>query len=352
MHGTEQALKAVLRFLYVDMHACLCLPSRDETIMSQVDDTQLRSVHLHSFSDASHAPYRFNNRKGVSGGAVFFERSLVRSLSRQQQALSLSSCEAELYGLQSVCQESVAFGRLVHRLLFALHEIDEPEEVVIWLESDSSSALQLVRSMDVPRRSRHIEIRLHWLREQMREGLLKLRHRSGVENPADLFTKCLSAKAFYKHRYALGIVVPDGLTAELAELRELSVLQQVLTQGSSIAIVELCCSEHSNLRKVCEVSKVPYIGVVAKVQSSGTLSRVAVAFDSGRIRHVHLGCIFMHRLLVEVEVRFAISIRTQSLKRIRNGMRSSTRLVVTSNMQTHVRLSFQNEIPFGPDLRQ
>ena len=72
IHGTEQALKAVLRFLYVDMHACLCLPSRDETIMSQVDDAQLRSVHLHhSFSDASHAPYRFNNRKGVSGGAVF-----------------------------------------------------------------------------------------------------------------------------------------------------------------------------------------------------------------------------------------------------------------------------------------
>ena len=234
--------------------------------MSQVDDAQLRSVHLHSFSDASHAPYRFNNRKGVSGGAVFFERSLVRSLSRQQQALSLSSCEAELYGLQSVCQESVAFGRLVHRLLFALHEIDEPEEVVIWLESDSSSALQLVRSMDVPRRSRHIEIRLHWLREQMREGLLKLRHRSGVENPADLFTKCLSAKAFYKHRYALGIVVPDGLTAELAELRELCVLQQVLTQGSSIAIVELCCSEHSNLRKVCEVSKVQYIGVAVCIR--------------------------------------------------------------------------------------
>ena len=105
----------------------------------------------------------------VSGGAVFFERSLVRSLSRQQQALSLSSCEAELYGLQSVCQESVTFGRLVHSFLFALHEIDEPEEVVIWLESDSSSALQLVRSMDVPRRSRRMEIRLHWLREQMRE---------------------------------------------------------------------------------------------------------------------------------------------------------------------------------------
>ena len=95
---------------------------------------------------------RFNNRKGVSSGAVFFERSLVRSLSRQQQALSLSSCEAELYG------------------------------------------------------------------------------------------------------FAISV---SRLTAELAELRELSVLQQVLTQGSSIPIVDLCCSEHLNLRKVCEVFESP-----------------------------------------------------------------------------------------------
>jgi hypothetical protein len=69
IYGTEQVLKAVLRFLYVGMHACLCLASRDETIMSQVDDAELRSVHLHPFSDASHTPYRFNNRKGVSGGS-------------------------------------------------------------------------------------------------------------------------------------------------------------------------------------------------------------------------------------------------------------------------------------------
>ena len=85
MHGTEQALKAILRFLYLDMHACLCLPSRDETIINQIDDIQLRSVQFHSFSDASHAPYRFNNRKGVSGGAVFFERSLVRSTSFESE---------------------------------------------------------------------------------------------------------------------------------------------------------------------------------------------------------------------------------------------------------------------------
>ena len=114
------------------MHACVY---RAEMRPSWVRLTMLnwdQSISILSARFTCAVP--FNNRKGVSGGAVFFERSLVRSLSRQQQALSLSSCEAELYGLQSVCQESVAFGRLVHRLLFALHEIDEPEEVVIWLE--------------------------------------------------------------------------------------------------------------------------------------------------------------------------------------------------------------------------
>ena len=89
----------------------------------------------------------------------------------------------------------------------------------------------------------------------------------------------MNCKAFYRHRFALGIIVPDGLAADLSELRELCVLQQVMTQGSSIAVIELCCSQHSNLRKVCEVSKVPYVGVVAKVQSSGTLSRVVVCIQ-------------------------------------------------------------------------
>ena len=91
MHGTEQALKAVLRF-FVCWHACMLVPTEQGWDHHESGwRSQLRSVHLHSFSDASHAPYRFNNRKGVSGGAVFFDRSLVRSLSRQQQAVSLSS---------------------------------------------------------------------------------------------------------------------------------------------------------------------------------------------------------------------------------------------------------------------
>ena len=82
---------------------------------------------LHSFSDASFAPYRFNGRKGISGGVVFCEGALVRSLARQQQSVSLSSCEAELYALQMVAQESVAFSNFCHRVYTGIGEMRERE---------------------------------------------------------------------------------------------------------------------------------------------------------------------------------------------------------------------------------
>ena len=42
-----------------------------------------------AFADASFAPYRFNARRGISGGVVFCEGGLVRSFARQQQALNM-----------------------------------------------------------------------------------------------------------------------------------------------------------------------------------------------------------------------------------------------------------------------
>ena len=205
--------------------------------MSQVSSEQLQTIHLHLFSDASYAPYRFNGRRGLSGGAIFHESSLVRSLCRQQQALSLSSCEAELYALQSVSQESLSFAKLVHRVLCSIGEAAEEQEITIWIESDSRSAIDLLRSMDVPKRSRHVEIRLLWLREKLQAGKLKLQHRAGTSNCSDIFTKCLTGQLFYKHRFTLGILVPEGLLNDLREIRELFVLCRVKTAAQDLPLL-------------------------------------------------------------------------------------------------------------------
>ena len=63
------------------------------------------------------------------------------------------------------------------------------------------------------------------------------------------FVTCRSLYEMFEFQIVLPTQVctwNHGLAADLSELRELCVLQQVMTQGSSIAVIELCCSHHSN----------------------------------------------------------------------------------------------------------
>ena len=265
-HGTEMALKAVLRFLFCDRGVHLMLPSPSYEALEFPEMKRLNQF-LHCFSDASFAPYRFNKRRGISGGIVMCEGGLCRSFARQQQSLSLSSCESELYAIQSVAQESVAFSRFCHRIMFAMSEIDEEEQVELILESDSASALQLIQSLDLPKRSRHVEIRLLWLQSQVESGKIVFRFRPGQQNVADLFTKCLPGKDFQRHRSTIGFIRMETSTEDL-------VMLSLNPSNNELVFVEICCSENSMLRKCCEDSKIPYLGVSRGVELRGVLGKV------------------------------------------------------------------------------
>ena len=284
MQGTESALRSVLRFLYHDKGVRLMLPTPEYDVLNLPNKKRI-GQYLHSFSDASFGPYRFNKRRGNSGGVILCEGGVVRTFAKQQQALSLSSCEAELYALQLLSQESVSFGKFVHRMLFCLDEVSEAEDVSVLLESDSSSALQLVQALDMPKRSRHVEIRLLWLREQVGSGKISIQHRPGTDNISDLFTKCLPTRTYMKHRTTLGFLKIEAPIQELTAM--------YVSKGcSAIAIVELCCSTNSCIRKACETSKIPYCGVVENVELRGTQMSVSQFISSkkseGHWIHMHV----------------------------------------------------------------
>ena len=93
----------------------------------------------------------------------------MKTVAKQQQSVSLSSCESELWAIQMTSQDAVGLSRFVHRFLYGLGEIDEIEPVQIYLESDSLSAIQLLEGIDLPRRSRHVEVRVMWLKSQMEQ---------------------------------------------------------------------------------------------------------------------------------------------------------------------------------------
>ena len=100
------------------MKTVLAIPSEGYHAHSFGDLDQIGVIH--AFSDASHAPYRFNGRRSVTGGAIFVEGTLVKTIAKQQQSVALSSCEAELYALQSVSQESIALAAFCMRFYSGL----------------------------------------------------------------------------------------------------------------------------------------------------------------------------------------------------------------------------------------
>jgi len=153
---------------------------------------------------------------------VFFEGGLVRSIARQQQSVSLSSCEAEL---------------LLESELFCIG-------ITCWSRYSEEK--------------QHVEIRLAWMKSKMASGELEIEHRAGTENVADLFTKCLSTRDFLRHRASLGFEAVE-VPARRLQWK--------------------CCGTNSALRDACRVARMPYVGVVKEVETDAMFARVKQFVD-------------------------------------------------------------------------
>ena len=166
---TEDALRALLKFMKGDMKVVLRIPNECEALMSDAFEIP----HVVAFSDASHAPMKSTGRRGLTGGVLTYGCCCIKTLSRHQQLVSLSSMESELHALQHVAQEMSALQKVIGRILYTFQEV-KVKEVPGVLYSDSETALKLLRNLDVPRKSRHLEIRIEWIKERVSLGQLSL----------------------------------------------------------------------------------------------------------------------------------------------------------------------------------
>ena len=54
-------------------------------------------------------------------------------------------------------------------------------------------------------RNKHIDLRAHHIRDEVKKGHIAVYHVTGVENPADVLTKALSRDAHWRCIRALGM---------------------------------------------------------------------------------------------------------------------------------------------------
>ena len=195
--GHEKALRMVLRYLITDMKVGPRFPTEGE--LPDYAETLL------VYTDAGFAPMRSMNRRSITGVCLVYRGVLLGAFSRHQGSVTLSSCEAELSAGQEDIQEGLGLSRTVFQVLKALGLVQVTSLCLAWL-TDSLSGKMILEASDLQRRSRHVEIRICWLRELMAKGILECAHVPGTENPADALTKCLALATFLKHRVLLGFV--------------------------------------------------------------------------------------------------------------------------------------------------
>ena len=189
---------------------------------------------------------------------------MIKGFSRHQTCTSLSSCESEMFGIQETAQEALGLLPMVRRLIFDffgdLAGYDgrvvgrySKEKFAIQILTDSESAKQLLSGLDIPRRSRHTEVRVYWLRDQMRK-YITITWIAGEFNLSDILTKC--STYHFQHRASCGFV-------KVAPANVSEVLKRKQTKPQvALILVELCCQEDSGLKSVN--TAFGYIGVTER----------------------------------------------------------------------------------------
>ncbi|WVZ88707.1 hypothetical protein U9M48_035194 [Paspalum notatum var. saurae] len=168
------------------------------------------SLSLRGFSDADYAGCRID-RKSTSGTCQLLETSLVSWSSRMQASVSLSMTEAEY----------IAAASCYFQLLWMKTTLSDfgLRFVKIPLLVDSISAISIANNPVLHSRTKHIDVRFHFLRDHYEKGDIDLIHVASSNQLADIFTKPLEFDAFARLRGELGVLKVEGVDNALIKGR-------------------------------------------------------------------------------------------------------------------------------------
>jgi hypothetical protein len=186
-----QLIKRILRYLKGTLDLGLVLHS-----------TSSHSLVAYSDADWAGCP---DTRRSTSGFCVYLGDNLVSWSSRRQPTVSRSSAEAEYRGVATVVAETCWLRSL-------LQELRRPVHTATIVYCDNVSAVYLSANPVQHRRTKHIELDIHFVRDQVALGQTRVLHVPTAQQFADVMTKGLPTSTFEEFRSSL-CVSGDASTA-------------------------------------------------------------------------------------------------------------------------------------------
>jgi hypothetical protein len=163
-----EAVKDVIRYLKGMVDLTLMLGESAHSLEAYVNADWASQPHRHS----------------MSGYTVLLHSSPVVWSTQKQTIIALSTAEAEYIALTVVMCEIL----YLQALIAELYEANIPP---ISVYCDNQGAVALTTNNKFHARTKHIDLRYHYVRSLVRSGLINLQYCPAEDNIADIFTKVL-----------------------------------------------------------------------------------------------------------------------------------------------------------------
>ncbi|CDO70350.1 hypothetical protein BN946_scf184755.g4 [Trametes cinnabarina] len=177
------AVRRVFRYLHGTKHLKLTYGA------SELD--------LVGYSDADGSMHE--DRKAISGYAFLIDGGAVSWSSKRQELISLSTTESEYVAITHAAKEALWLRSLIGQV-FA------PFVDPITLHSDNQSAIALARDNQYHARTKHIDIRYHFIRWVIEDKKIRLIYCPTEDMVADALTKALPSPKVKHFAAALGLL--------------------------------------------------------------------------------------------------------------------------------------------------
>nr|GEX47162.1 copia protein [Tanacetum cinerariifolium] len=139
--------------------------------------------------------------KSISGVCTLMEYCLTSWFSKKQTALAISTIEAEYVSTEKACQQALWMKQALVEYGVRLDDIP--------IMCDNKGAIDLSKNFVQHLRTKHIEIRHHFLRDNVQKGNISIEKVSSKDNIADILTKPLKREPFNYLRLACYVAASD-----------------------------------------------------------------------------------------------------------------------------------------------
>jgi hypothetical protein len=143
---------------------------------------------LEAVSDSEYAGDK-DTRVSVYGFVIYFCGSPISWKSKSGKSVTLSSTEAEYFAM-SECAKELIFIKNV------LESMGIKVKLPIEIKVDNTGAIFLSNNYTSGQRTKHIDVRVHFVRQYIEDGIFKIVFVKSEDNDADIFTKNTSEEIF------------------------------------------------------------------------------------------------------------------------------------------------------------